>query len=131
MATADLKLIYGGGSFKPTFFSGMLNVPSGATGTVLSISAPAGKKVRLLSLSILSGVETGIQVSTDTGIVIGPLNLVGSANDVSPGRFNVGLASTSQGSCSISYVESTTSIIVEKASGSTSNTITYTYAFGD
>lgn len=131
MATADLKLIYGGGSFKPTFFSGTQSVASGATGAIISITAPAGKKVRLLSLATATGVESNVQVSTDTGIVVGPLILSNTGNDTNAGRFSVGLVSTGNGSGSIEYIESTASIVVEKTSGNTANAINYTYAFGD
>jgi hypothetical protein len=62
MATADLKLVYGGGgSFTPTFFSGALQLTSGATGTLLTITPPAGKKVRLTSL-VMTTAEQQRQV---------------------------------------------------------------------
>lgn len=132
MATADLKLIYGGGSFKPTFFSGSLSVASGATGTILSITAPAGKKVRLTALLVDTGTEANIQVSTDTGIVIGPLVLQPTSDGAADGRFVVGPNSAAtRPTAGIDYIESTSSIIVEKTSGATANTIRYAYAYGD
>lgn len=134
MATADLKLIYsGGGSFKPTFFSGTLQVNAGATGTILTITPPAGKKVRLIGLCCSTGTEANITVSTDTGIVVGPLTLA-VASGSSVGQFvvasnlSIGGAPSTNG---IPYIESLSALTIAKTSGSTTNPILYSYAFGD
>lgn len=137
MATADLKLIYGGGgAFKPTFFSGTQNIASGSSGTLLTLTAPAGKKVRLTSLGLLAGfAESGITIATDTGDVVTALTLQGSPSTTT-GTFAVGQMSTTSGGGSavfnpIEYIDSISTIVVSKDSGSTTQPIYYSYAYGD
>lgn len=137
MATADLKLIYGGGgAFKPTFFSGVQNIASGSSGTLLTLTAPAGKKVRLTSLGCLAGFsETNITVTTDTGAVVTALTLQGSPTNAI-GSFAVGQMSVTTGGGSpsfvpIDYIDSISTIIITKTVGSTANDIYYSYAYGD
>lgn len=134
MATADLKLIYGGGgSFTPTFFSGTLQVAAGASGTLLTITPPAGKKVRLMGLCCATNTEANITVSTDTGVVVGPLTLsIGSGSSIGhfavASNLSIGGAPSTNG---IPYIDSLSALIIQKTSGSTTNAINYSYAFGD
>ena len=133
MATADLKLIYGGGgSFTPTFFSGALQIASGASGTLLTITPPIGKKVRLTALVMTNSgaAEAGISVLSGGSTVVGPLQLLsGAATGV--GSFTVGQVGSAAAANSIEYIESISSITITKSTGSTINTISYSYAFGD
>ncbi len=139
MATADLKLIYGGGgSFKPSFFSGGLSIPSGSSGALLTLTAPAGKKVRLLSLNVFSGLtEAAIQVTSEGSTVIPSSTLTGSSL-ATGGAFGIGRIAggndTTVGvvvNSSIDYIESNTTIVVTKTVGNTTNVIYYSYAYGD
>jgi hypothetical protein len=135
MATADLKLIYGGGgSFRPTFFSGSLTILSGASGTLLTITPPVGKKVRLVSLSsAVATSEANIQITVDGSIVVGPLNL-SSSLPAGAGQFCVGSVSGPSGAInnvSIDYLEGISSIVITKTTGSTSNALSYSFAYGD
>ena len=133
MATADLKLVYGGGgSFTPTFFSGALQLTSGATGTLLTITPPAGKKVRLTSLVMTTGgtTEASISVSSSGSPVVSGLTLVSAASG-SVCSFVVGQTVNGVSGNNIDYVDSISSITISKSSGSTTNPITYSYAYGD
>jgi len=138
MATADLKLIYGGGgSFKPSFFSGGLSIPSGSSGALLTLTAPAGKKVRLLSLNVASGTEAAIQVTSEGSTVIPSSTLTGSSV-ATGGAFGIGRIAGGNGggagtvvNSSIDYIESNTTIVVTKTAGNTATAIFYSYAYGD
>lgn len=139
MATADLKLIYGGGgSFKPTFFSGVQAIASGSSGTLLIITAPAGKKVRLFSLFCPTGsAENNITLTAEGNAVVTAQTLQGAptttVNSFAVGQYYGGISGTSGAinGTSIPYVESINTIVVTKTSGSTANIIYYSYAYGD
>lgn len=134
MATADLKLIYGsGGGFSPSFFSGSLNILAGAIGTIITITAPAGKKVRLTSLWSSSD-NSDMSVLVNGSAVVSSLILAKDPTTI--GSFtvgSVGLAiSPSVGSSNtINYIESINTITVVKNTGSTVGTVFYSYAYGD
>lgn len=133
MATADLKLIYGGGgSFVPSFFSGALQIAPGATGTILTITPPVGKKVRLTSLVVanLGSSETNVSILSAGVTVIGPLTL-SSAGGTVVGTFTVGQTVNAGLANSIEYIESISSITITKSPGSTTVPVSYSYAFGD
>lgn len=135
MATADLKLVYGGGgSFNPSFFSGTLTIGSGSSGNILTITPPAGKKVRLTGLaSNTSTTETGISVTTSQGTVVSALTLSHSSGSVN-GQFCVASNLSVGGTPStngIPYIDSITTIVINKNTGSTVNNIFYSYAYGD
>ena len=136
MATADLKLIYGGGgSFKPTFFSGVQAIASGSSGTLLTITAPAGKKVRLFSLACAFGVAENNITLTAEGVNVVTSQTLQGAPTTTINAFAVGQyfggAGSGVNSTSIPYVESINTIVVTKTSGSTANIIYYSYAYGD
>jgi hypothetical protein len=136
MATADLKLIYGGGgSFRPTFFSGAQTIAAASSGTLVTITPPAGKKARLISLGSTAGTpETNIEVSVDGAVVVGPASLNNSV-PAGSGAFSVGNIPTAGSGAinnsSIEYLEGISSIVITKTSGSTAVNIYYSYAYGD
>lgn len=139
MATADLKLIYGsGGSFKPTFFSGVQQIAAASSGTLLTLTAPAGKKVRLLSLSCATGAaESNITVMAEGASVLTAQTLQG-APTTTVGAFSVGQyyggnggSTSSINNTSIPFLESISTIVVTKTTGSTATIIYYSYAYGE
>lgn len=135
MATADLKLVYGsGGSFTPSFFSGALRIASGSSGTLLTITPPVGKKVRLMGLAMVTigNTETGIIITASSGTVVNGLTLQSSATNT-VGGFCVGqdAASAAGVASSIPYIDSTANLVISKSAGSTTSDIVYSYAYGD
>lgn len=118
------------GEFTPTFFSGVLQVAAGVTGTVITIPAPAaGKRVRLTGLI---GNDSTFTVNANGVAVVSGLAL-GTLNTSAVGSFAVGSGSgggASQGAGSIQYIESRTAITVVKSAGNTANIIYYSYAEG-
>lgn len=137
MATADLKLIYGGGGgFAPSFFSGALRILAGATGTIITITAPVGKKVRLTALWSTSD-NADVSVLVNGSAVINALTLTKEPNAI--GAFAVGRVGLSDGngsvivgsSSTIDYIESINTITVVKNTGSTVGSVFYSYAYGD
>lgn len=135
MATADLKLVYGGGgSFKPSFFSGRLQIASASSGTLLTLTPPAGKKVRLTGLIVTpTGSEANISITADGNAVITNLTLSVGTNGAA-GNFSVGspwVSSTGQGAGDIPYIDGISSIVIQKTTGSTAAAIAYSYAYGE
>jgi hypothetical protein len=137
MATADLKLVYGGGgSFTATFFSGVLSVPSPASGTLVTITPPIGKKVRLTALGMAAGfTEANISVTANGAPVVTALTLIGSPT-ATVGTFAVGQTSVTAGGGSptfaaIDHIDSIGPIVISKTTGSTAQPVYYSYAFGD
>lgn len=122
----------GGGNFRPTFFSGSLQVAAGVTGAIITLTAPAGKKVRLVALCA-GAAEPNISVTAQGSAVVSNLTLsIGSGSQA--GHFSVannmsiGGAPSSNG---LQYIESNTTIVVSKSGGNTANPIWYSYAYGD
>lgn len=132
----SLKASAGGGSFKPTFFSGTQVVPAGVSGNILVLTAPLGKKVRLVSLGCTAGfVESGITVTSDTGDVIANKVLQGNPT-TTVDTFAVGQMVVTGGGgapnfTAIDYIESSNTIVVTKTAGSTAYAIYYSYTYGD
>ena len=135
MATADLKLVYGGGgSFTPSFFSGALRIATGSSGTLVTITPPAGKKVRLTGLATVTigAIETGVSVSNSSGAIVSALSLHSSNSNI-VGSFSVGqdVPNAAGAAGSIPFIDSISAIVIAKAAGNTAVDIVYSYAFGD
>ncbi len=128
----DLSKLGGGGNFRPTFFSGSLQIAAGVTGAILTLTAPAGKKVRLMALCA-SAAEANISVSAQGSAVVANLTLsIGSGSQAGnfcvANNMSIGGAPSSNG---IPYIESNETIVVSKSGGNTANTIWYSYAYGE
>lgn len=134
MATADLKILYGGGgNFVPSFFSGRLQVASGASGTLFTLTAPVGKRVRLAALiTSPTGTESNISIVADGVTVVTNLTLSNGSN-TAVGNFSIGYPyqSSGQGAGDLPYIQANSTIVVSKTTGSTTTTIAYCYAYGD
>lgn len=131
------SLVGGGGDFKPSFFSGVLEIPAGVSGDILTLTAPEGKKIRLTALlsSTSSGTQTGVSIFSDGETVVNSLTLAfssGSSGNV--GVFVVGSAivaiASGLGAGVLEYVEGS-QIIINKSGEATSQIIRYSYAYGD
>ena len=138
MATADLKLIYGsgGGDLNPSFFSGPLQIASGSTGTLLTLTAPAGKLVRLTGLACDASDEANISIVRDGVTVVTALTLATASGTSVVGEFVVGSGMsstpTSAGSgCAILPFVQGSVIVISKSGGSTASIINYSYVYGD
>jgi ABC-type nitrate/sulfonate/bicarbonate transport system substrate-binding protein len=135
MATADLKLVYGsGGGFTPSFFSGRLQIATASSGTLVTITAPAGKRVRLTGLiTNPTATESGITVIADGNPVVSGLTLT-NGFVAAVGSFTVGNNfnnSPGQGSGNIDYIQGNNTIVIQKDAGSTATAIAYSYAYGE
>lgn len=129
MADKKLSQVIGGnGGFLPKFASGMINVPPGATGTYITLTPPAGQRVRLtgfgaqtlqtnLTTISIGGnpVATDVLIEATSGNVNG-INefLIGWGNAVHP------------------YLDGDTDQAMEISTNvATSSAINYTYEFGE
>jgi hypothetical protein len=133
MATADLKLVYGsGGGFTPSFFSGRLSIPGGSSGVLLTLTAPAGKRVRLTGLIAPTANEPNISISADGVAVVTALTLSNGGN--ADGNFSVGYPygqTPGQGAGDIAYIQANNTIVITKTTGSIGSGIAYSYAYGE
>lgn len=100
-----LSDLYGGagggagvGPFIPTYFSGHLIVPAGASGTIITITPPAGKRAKLMSLGAAGGSDDYYYIGKTT--VVGTViedTLGQNRTNVNTGAFTVGVTSISGG----------------------------------
>lgn len=124
MADLTQDSLLSSGDFKATECTGILNLASGASGTILTLSSTGGRKIRLTAL-YCTLPESGISVVADGVTVISSKTLT---NSISSG-FAIGLSQSHAGSfyqpAPIKHVEALNTITVTKASGSTANTIYY------
>jgi hypothetical protein len=124
----------GGGTFVPTFFSSALELSAGQTGTFLTLTPPAGERVRLiallppltnqiasLSLQIAGNtIVTGSMTAVGTGWAVNALGKNGSGVDYSQGAGNL------DGVCGgVDEV-----ITVVNGGAATASSIFYSYQFG-
>lgn len=139
----------GGGSskgpFQVTYFSGALLIPSGSSGTLLTITPPAGKRAKLLWLTSDTEDYGSITIErSNTGVVI---NDTVAAYSTSRNN-NQYIIGTVGGSVDADYSNSENvgalydgvlgdideSIIVkiwDQQGGSTNQALYYSYAYGD
>jgi hypothetical protein len=135
MADVPLSAVKGGG-FRTTFFSGPLQIASGVAGNILTLTAPTGKRVRLVSLvQAVSGAgQVGVSVLVDGNTVVNSMELQGTASKLA--GFVLGQAITpvstsgGLGATVLLYVEGSV-ITVNKSGGATTQEINYSYEFGD
>jgi hypothetical protein len=126
MADISADTILPSGVFVPTAYN-IGSIASGVTGTLLTITAPAGKKVRLNGLSA-SGTQAGISVVVDGATVVATTDLQSTAGN---SGFIVGLAPGTSGVNVIQYLQGYSTISIVKNAGSTAATIYYSHVYGD
>lgn len=115
-----------GGDYKPTFFSGRLTISSGATGTLLTLTAPAGKRIRLNGLATASGTQSGISIVADGTTVVSALTLGLNAATGFTVQANSGDSATG----GIPYIEALSTIVISKNAGNTTQNLSYSYSEG-
>jgi len=124
-----------GGVFVPTFISGTQQVVFGSSGVLITITPPSGKRVLLSSLLNNSFNETNIKLTVGgVDLITNTLNYSNS----STGKFAIGqggAGTVSEGNTAGTYQQIIGGvdevITVTKTSGTTGDTIYYSYQFGD
>lgn len=129
MSDVDIGTLTGvvSGSFvTQKFFSG--EVATGASGDILTITAPLGKRLRLDYLATDADPESNIEIHVDGVLVNQSSTYLGAFSDANLDRFKVIQGGSSTAS-TISDVVGR-EIIVKRTSGSTTNPINYAYSEG-
>lgn len=108
------------GEFRPTNFPAGAVIASGVTGTLVTITAPAGGRVRLVSLFTTTGAQSGISIISD-GVTVATARTVGVISSADPTQLVIGSASP----VGVDYVEARTSIVISKNAGNTVAAINY------
>jgi hypothetical protein len=115
---------------------GTFILPSGASGDIITLTPPAGKRVRLDMLNSTND-EAGITITTTTDTVINSLTLASKVQAMAAGEFMIGESWASagvSGGSSAPYIltkNSNDTIVISKDAGSTSQSIYYSYSYGD
>ena len=117
----------GSGGFVSKFISGELLVSSGASGTIITLTPPAGQRVLLTRLGA-SADESGITLAINGDNVVSSLTLAGEGTAVGVGEFIIGAYGT--GSEPPILGKTDEAITVIKDTGTTANNISYNYQFG-
>ena len=130
MSSVNLSQILGGSAYSSNVKAERGSLASGVTGTILTITAAAGNKVRLDSLYTTSGTEANIWIGVD-GVNINRDTL---ASYDGPNGF---IVSQNQGEITSSGLYRSvisdvvgTEITILKTNGNTANTIQYSYSEG-
>ena len=117
--------------------SGMLLLSSGASGDIITLTPPSGKRVRLESL-YSTGDEAIITVTVGAATVVNSLTLTtNAAPTLASGEFTVGNTGSSGGNGGASTNQylltknSNDTIVITKDTGSTGTIIYYSYSYGD
>ena len=124
--TIKLSSFGGGGVFMPKFASSGLQVSSGSTGTLVTLTPPAGQRVRLFQL-IGAGTMTSFTTITIGGAtVVNALRLSNAASTSIPVPFYlIGGQSSAQ-----SLTGELDEVLIISTDVATSHTINYAYQFG-
>jgi hypothetical protein len=125
MADISADTILPSGVFVPSAYN-IGSIASGVTGTLLTITAPAGKKVRLIGLQAPLGSQSGISVVVDGSTVVATTDLVSGIGNAG---FVVGCSGN--GTNSIPYLQGYSTIAIVKNAGNTAATIYYSHVYGD
>jgi hypothetical protein len=121
MADIPLDALVSGGEFKASTCSGVLQIASGTSGTLATLTSTGGRKIRLTLLAT-NGAEAGISVVADGVTVVSGLTL---SSSFTVGNFWVGIGFSTVTQPLIRYIEANSTITITKASGSTTNAIFY------
>ena len=134
--TIKLSSFIAGGSFLSKFFSGSLTETTGSiTGDVLTLTPPAGQRVRLTSLAAddVSLTKSGTSVTVGATTVVNNLTLQ-ATNTSADGNFIVSGSANVNPNVSSGFIDSITGNIDEdiiiNISVSSAGDIVYSYQFG-
>ena len=121
--------VVGGGSFRAQFASGVLNIPSSSTGTLVTLTPPDGQRVRLTLLVNAPATEpTSLTTITIDGVVVvTALVLMRSTGSTTTGVFGVGNQSGAEPEITGDVNEA----IVVSTNVATTDSIQYAYEFGE
>ena len=118
----------GGGEFVTRFVSGALSVSSGVSGDFITITPPAGQKVKL---NWLTGVETGISVALD-GVNIITLLTLTSGSPTSAPNFFIGSDGTANATGTHRFIiGGVDEVLTVNKVAATTGTVRYSYEFGE
>jgi hypothetical protein len=125
MADISADSLIPSGDFKATLFSTTQSIASGSSGTLVTLTATGGRKIRLTMLFTELGAEPGITITADGVAVVSNKQLNQSTNSVD--NFAVGSlqGGTTCFSGNIRYIEANNSIVISKVSGSTGRVLLY------
>lgn len=135
--TIETINLTGNGSFVSVQASGQLQVNTGASGTLVTITPTGSNKARLTTLfSDLSTSETNITVTIGGRTIFNNLTLTASGAGSATGHFCVGgskvVSSTNSSASMYPPLEGDPgeAIVISKASGSLASNLQYSYEFG-
>lgn len=118
----------GGGGFVTKFASPTIIVSSGATGTIATITPPAGQKVRLTALSGQT-LQTNLTTVTSGGVDVISLVLLESRTNVPDGANELVIGYSDPNHQFITF--ETGDIVEIKTNLATSSNTLYAYEFGE
>lgn len=112
------------GDFIPKFMSDVIDLAPGASGVIVTLTPPAGQKVKIVAFFTTAGNETGLTFKA-AGNAVATAVTVGIVTNSAV--FRVGGDSVNH-----PYLlgETDQVITIEKDTGSTVNTLRYFYEFG-
>ena len=116
----------GGLDIGTDFFSGTLQISVGAGINFLTIPGVSGKKAVLTALGVASP-ESNITITVGSRTVISNLTLFSVPANV--GQFSVGKKRQEEGDIDSIQGKENEAIVVSKTSGTTSDVISYSYAY--
>jgi len=120
MADIPLDALQSGGDFRPTSFPAGATIASGVTGTLATITAPTGGRVRIVALFAISGTQSDISIVAD-GVTVASARTIGVSNTSTVSELVISNVSP----VSVHYIEARTSIVISKGAGNTTASISY------
>ena len=122
----DLRAQAQSGNFTTSAFSLGQTIAIGSSGVLLSVTAPAGKKVRLAAFATNSGVtESGITLNVDGVDIVTNASVGYTGNAWLVGKH----LDTARWTAMDDIIGNT--VTVTKVAGSTVETLFYSYSFGE
>lgn len=131
MASELLSSVTGGGGGSVSkFVSGMLTIGSGVSGDIITLTPPAGQRVKLTHLSA-SAPESGMTVQINAIDVLTSMQ-INTAQGYAVGSYTLGVVA---GTSTLPSVTSPITgnvgevLVIQKDTGNTGSTIRYMYSF--
>jgi hypothetical protein len=127
MADISADALIPSGEFAALEASTTQVISSGASGTLATLPATGGRRIRLTMLSVApSGSESGITIVADGVTVVSSKTLTPSIQASNSFTIGYGVDSSARPFIgNIKQIEARTSIVISKASGSTTANIYY------
>lgn len=125
MADIPADTLMPSGEFKASFCTGTLNIPSGASGTLLTANSSGGRRIRLTMLFPDTGQEPGITITADGTAIISNSQLNQSTNAINNFAIGIMQSGTASYAGNIQHIEAFNTITITKATGSTGRVFVY------